>query len=110
MADFAITYKEDKGMVDKCAHGYKIVTGKLSFSSSYPTNGEPCDMSKVFPTDLHMVIIEPKAGYLFFYDYANKKVKAYWTPAGHTAVFAEITTATDLSTSCADVRFLAIGK
>jgi len=107
---FAVTYKEDKGMVDKCSHGYKMVTGKIQFSNSYPTNGEPFDMSKIFPVDLHMVIIEPKAGYLFFYDYTNKKVLAYWTPAGHTAVFAEITNTTNLETTCADVRFIAIGK
>ena len=107
---FAITYKEDKGMVDKCSHGYRLVTGSFLFSSSYPTNGEPCDMSKIFPKDLHMVTVEPKAGYLFVYDYTNKKVLAYWTPAGHTGVFAEITAATDLSTSCADVRFIAVGK
>lgn len=107
---FAVTYKEDKGMVDKCSHGYKIVTGKIQMSNSYPTNGEPFDMRKIFPVDLHLVLIEHKAGYIFEYDYTNKKLKAFWTPAGHTAVFAEITNTTDLSTTCADLRFIAIGK
>jgi len=73
-----ITYKEDKGMVDKCSHGYRMVTGSVAFDNSYPTNGEPMDMSKVFPNDLHLVLFEVKAGYIFEYDYTNKKVKAYY--------------------------------
>lgn len=107
---FTITLKEDQGLLDKCGHGYKLITGTLLFSASYPTGGEAMDLSKYFPNATHIVFIEPKAGYLFIYDYTNKKVLAYWTPAGHTAVFAEITNATDLSTTCADVRFFAIGR
>jgi hypothetical protein len=107
---FTVTIKEDRPLIDKCAHNYKLVTGTLLFSASYPTGGEAMDLSKIFPSDTHMVFIEPKAGYLFIYDYTNKKVLAYWTPAGHTAVFAEITATTNLSSSCADVRFFAIGK
>ena len=107
---FTVTYKEDKGMVDKCSHGYKIVTGTILFSTSYPTGGELMDMSKIFPKDLHLVIVEPKAGYIFLYDYTNKKVLAYWTGAGLSAVLAQITNGTNLSSSCADVRFIAIGK
>jgi hypothetical protein len=71
-----VTYKEDKSLLDKCGHGFNFVTGSVAFDSSYPTGGEAMDMSKVFPTSVHIVLFETKAGYIFEYDYTNKKVKA----------------------------------
>ena len=106
-----ITYKEDQEIYEKCGHNYKIITGSLAFDSSYPTNGEPMDLSKQIPTDIHMVIIEPSAGYILQYDYTNKKVKAYWNDynAGADAALIEVTNTTDLS-GLTDVRFMAVGK
>jgi len=108
-----ITYKEDEGIVEKCGHGYKMVTGTLAFDSSYPTGGEAMDMSKIFPTDLHLVLFEFNSGYSFQYDYSNKKVLAYWgdyaqtTPADKAHI--QVADTTDLS-GLTDVRFVAIGK
>jgi len=111
---FVITYKEDQGMLDKCGHGYKMVTGSLSFSASYTktgtwaTDGEPMDLRKVFPTDLHIVLFEYYKAYKFHYDYTNRRVHAYVGAAGADA---EVGNATDLfAAGLTDVRFIAIGK
>lgn len=82
-----ITYKEDLGMREKCGHGFKLVTGSIAFDSSYPTGGEAMDLSKIFPVDLHMVVIENKSGYYFEYDYTNKKVKVFNALPAHTHAF-----------------------
>ena len=107
---FAITYDGDKIPFDIPIHRYRIVTGKLQFSDSYPAGGEVLDLTLIFPRGISLVLIEPRAGYQFVYDYTNKKVIAYWTPSGHTGVFAEITATTDLHTTCATVGFVVFGK
>ena len=113
MADetFVITYKEDRGMIDKCGHDYKMVTGSLSFSASYTntgtyaTSGEDLDLRKIFPKDLHIVLFGGQVGYNFEYDYTYRKVHAY-VPAG-----TEATNEANLFTAgLIDVRFIAIGK
>lgn len=53
----------------------KFLTGKVDFDSSYPTGGEAMDISKFFK-NLLGVTFETKSGYVFEYDYTNKKVKA----------------------------------
>jgi hypothetical protein len=106
-----ITYKEDEEIVEKCGHGYKLITGSIAFDSSYPTGGEAMDLSKKIPTDLHMVWFEANGGYVFQYDYANKKVKAYYADYSESTdgVLIEVANAVDLS-GLTDVRFGAIGK
>ena len=71
----------------------KRVIADIAFDNSYPTNGEP-----LTPADLGMYAIDflnasPKLGYMFEYDYATKKLKAYMpfkthTPAGTNAAAA----------------------
>ena len=80
MGALTISYKEDRNIADKCGHGYKMITGSFAFTGTYATGGETLDLSKLLPTDVHLVMIAPSAGYSFEYDYTNKKVKAY-TPA-----------------------------
>ncbi len=106
----AITKKEGLGLLEKCGLGIGMLTGSLAFDSSYPTGGESVDLSNIF-SDIHLVLIEPKAGYVFEYDYTNKKVKAYWADydGAADAVLIEVTDTTDLS-ALTDVRFMAIGK
>jgi hypothetical protein len=108
---FTITYKEDKGMVDKCSHGFKLVTGSVAFDASYPTGGEPMDMSKVFPTELHLVLFEAAYGFVFKYEYANKKVVAYYYDynAANDGQAIQVPDTTDLS-ALTQVCFLAVGK
>jgi len=114
MADeFTVTYKEDKSIIDKCGHGYKIVTGSLLFSDSYPntavwaTSGELMDLSKIFPNDLHIVLVEYYEGYKFTYDYTNKRIHVFVGAAG---VDVEVANEVDLHAAIIDARFLAIGR
>jgi len=117
MADekFVITLKEDPVLGAKCAHGYKMLTGSLSFSASYPntgtysTSGEDLDLRKIFPKDLHLVLFEYQLGHKFEYDYTYRKVHVY---KGASGADAEIANATNLYTTpgLTDVRFIAIGK
>lgn len=62
----------------------------FDFDSSYPTGGEVLDLTDQFPNEVLAVLVEPKNGYLFEYDRANKKIKAM-TPlkaiAAHTHAF-----------------------
>lgn len=111
---FVITLKEDPVLGAKCAHGYKMLTGSLSFSASYTnsgtysTSGEDLDLRKIFPKDLHIIHFEYKLGYKFEYDYTYRKVHAYVGAAG---VDAEVANETNLFTAgLIDVRFTAIGK
>jgi hypothetical protein len=66
------------------------------------------DLSADIP-DLQGFVASPLAGYVFTYDFTNKKVLAYWTGAAYSAVLAQVTATTDLSTSCASVAYIAWG-
>jgi len=105
----SVTLKEGRSVLDKCGLGVKMISGSIAFDSSYPTGGESLDLTPYFATQVHLVLIEPQAGYVFAYDYTNKKVMAYWTGATTAAVLAEITNATNLSALSA-VHFIAFGK
>lgn len=111
--EFKVTYKEDKSLAAKCGHGFKMVTGSLLFSSSYPntatwaTSGEAMDLSKIFPKELHIVLVEYYEGYKFTYDYSAKRIHVFVGAAG---VDVEVTNGTNLSTAIIDARFIAIGK
>jgi len=104
-----VTLKEGRSVLDKCSLGLKMLAGSIAFDSSYPTGGESLDLSGYFPNAVHLVLIEPQAGYVFVYDYTNKKVMAYWTGATTGAVLAQITDTTNLSALSA-VHFIAFGK
>jgi len=94
----------DIQMKDVC-----MAMGQIDFDNSYPTGGESLDLSTDVPS-LWMVFFEPKAGYIFEYDYANKKVKAFYADcdfAGDKALI-EVANAADLS-ALTGVRYLAIG-
>ena len=111
--EFTVTYKEGKSMLAKCGHGYKMLTGSLLFSDSYPntavwaTSGEAMDLSKIFPKDLHIVLVEYYEGYKFTYDYTAKRIHVFVGAAG---VDAEVADEVNLSTAITDARFIAIGK
>ena len=61
----------------KFGNGFALLAD-LTFDISYPTGGEPLALPLNVVTD---VFFESKSGYLFEYDNASKKVKAY-TPVG----------------------------
>lgn len=99
------------GMFTPISYGgqLKILTGSVAFDSSYPTGGEAMDISAMF-NSLKIVLFESKAGYVFEYDYANKKVKAMMGNNDGTAdgPLVEVADKTDLSALTA-VKFLAVG-
>jgi len=75
----------------------------IAFDDSYPTGGE-----SLTPADLGMgvfdvVIIGSKGGYVFEYDYANRKVLAY------TGALAQVADTTDL-VAVTGVTVYAIGR
>jgi len=96
-------------IIAQCRSSLRIVTGTIAFSASYPTGGETFDLSNKVPK-LKVVLIENKSGYIFEYDYANKKVKVYYCDydAAGDGALIEVANATDLS-ALTGVRFMAIG-
>lgn len=66
-----------------------ICVGTYDFDSSYPTNGEAFDLGSWLERGTLAVSMAPSAGYVFSYDLANEKIKAYLTatvtPAGTVA-------------------------
>jgi len=111
MADPTITYYEDQGMLDKCSHGFKMITGKLVFGA-YETNGVAFDLSKKLPTLIHQVILDQQGGYTLVYDYSAKKILAYYGDysEGTDAVLIEVANGVNMASACGDVRFTVIGK
>ena len=87
----------------------KILTGSIAFDGEYPTGGEPMDISDMF-TSLKAVFFESKGGYVFEYDYGNKKVKAMVGNNDNATdgPLVEVANETDLSALTA-VKFLAVG-
>jgi len=111
MADPTVEYKEDETINEKCGHAFKMITGILTFTtySNTTTSGVGLDLSQQIPTDVHMVIIEPKGGFVPVYDYENKRIKVYEAGADGGAL-DECTDSTDLSSAMVDTRFIAFGK
>jgi len=87
MGALTVTYKEDKSIIEKCGHGYQMITGSVAFTGTYSAGGEALDLRKLLPVDVHMVMIAPNGGYSFEYDYTNRKVKAFTPTVQHTHVF-----------------------
>jgi len=105
----ALTKSYDLPRAERISRNVGIVTGKISFDSSYPTGGESLDLTDRLQTVL-AVFIENKSGYIFEYDYTNKKVKAYYGNYDQTSdgALTEVANTTDLS-SITNVRFVAYG-
>ena len=112
MATPTITYLEDESIIEKCGHGFKMITGVLTFGAYETGGGVALDLSQRLPTKVHMVIIEPKGGYVPVYDYTTKCIVVYVASttevAGHA--LTELAATTNLATPMADTRFTAIGK
>lgn len=92
-----------KNRTDTVGRYTKYTTGTVTFDNSYATGGEA-----LLPTDvglsskIEFVSFSPASGYVFEYDYANQKVKAYNPTKGGTipaggAPGVEVASTTDLS-------------
>jgi len=89
----ALTKTYDLPRAERISRNVGIVTGKISFDSSYPTGGESLDLTDRLRTVL-AVFIENKSGYIFEYDYTNKKVKAYYPTKSQSSNLAGTVTVT----------------
>jgi len=100
----------DNNLLEKCGHGYKLITGYLSFAT-YITDGVPMDMSLDFPNRLHFLIVEPKGGYIFNYDYTNRTLLAYYADysTGTDSVLIQVADDLDISKAVSNCHFMAIG-
>ncbi|BDG59916.1 hypothetical protein [Caldinitratiruptor microaerophilus] len=86
------------------------IAGLLTLDNSYPTGGYPLDFGDDL-TEVHVVLFEQRAGYLFEYDRAAKKVKVlrFDYPAAAAGPAVEVAAGTDLS-AVANVGFIAYGR
>lgn len=73
----------------KFGNGFGVVAD-VTFDDSYPTNGEAIAAAKFGLQSLDFVLPSPASGYIFEFDHANSKLKAF-TPvkaqSAHTHVF-----------------------
>ena len=106
----ALTYKTKERVIEKCAKDFKILIGALTLTGTYVTNGEAMDISDYFPSELQLVLVESKGGFVFEYDYTAKKVKAYYYDYDAVADGAAIEVANTADITAANgAKFIAIG-
>lgn len=80
----------------------------VTLDASYPAGGYAITATQFGFKGIWMVNPNPVvAGYAFQWDVTNGKLKAYWTGAAVSAVLAEVTATTNLSTVV--VRVEAVG-
>lgn len=111
----ALTKSQTKEFIVGAHDGKQLVIeiGTVAFDNSYPTNGE----AVTFGTNMREplgAVLAPTAGYVFEYDAANKKIKAFRQkdPAaagGADIALPEVGNTTDLSALTA-VPFFAWGN
>jgi hypothetical protein len=70
---------------------------KITFDASYPTGGEPLDLT-AYVSNIETVGVEVSGGYVFQYDRTNKKVLAYEAGAD-SAALDEVANAANLSST-----------
>jgi hypothetical protein len=74
----------------------RFLTGVIDFDASYPTGGEALDFGTMLNgASLKGVVLESKSGYVFEYDYTNKKIKAMQRHVVYTAAVDPASIATD---------------
>ena len=120
----ALTFTEKKRA--KLGNAYAI-SADITFDSSYPTGGESLAASAFGLNNIDIMLCETASGYMFQYDYANAKLKAFYPRAALTgslvvaesaatltgdtdvaaAAGAEVTSTADLHTIT--TRVMAIG-
>ena len=100
----------DNTILKRVGHDHAMVTGKITFDSSYPTGGEALDLSKHMPNEIEFISFESDDGYIFQYDRTNKKILAYYFDynAGADGAAIEVANTTDLSAVV--IRFFAVGR
>ena len=77
----ALTFTEKKRA--KLGNAYAI-SADITFDSSYPTGGEALAASAFGLNNIDIMLCETASGYMFQYDYANAKLKAFYPRAALT--------------------------
>ena len=54
-----------------------IVTAEVTFDDSYPTGGEPISAASLGLKSIDFLSANPNGGYVFEFDHANSKLKAF---------------------------------
>lgn len=109
-----LTHPEIPAILDTPLGGSADVVirqGTLAFDASYPTNGEVFAKAALGVDTVLFAWIGPSAGYQFAYDYANDKVKAFYSDNNNAGdgVHIEVPNATNLAALTA-VPFFALCK
>jgi len=73
---------------------------EVTFDASYVTNGEPFTLAEVGLADVDVAVVSPAAGFVFEYDIANDKIKAFYGnyDGGADGPLVEVANAVNLST------------
>ena len=81
--------------------GVKYISGTITMSNSYATDGDTLDLS-TYLSEIDHVNLQGRSGYQWGWDKANKKVKSFWNDfdAGSDAALIEVTAATDRLHRC----------
>jgi hypothetical protein len=107
----ALTVGTPVYLIRPFVHGKKIGWVDITFDSSYPTGGEAIaatDIDGLTASIDVLLFFSDSGGYVFDYDDANDKIKAYWVDTTTDgAPMAQVANATDLSGVTA--KFLFIG-
>ncbi|TVL98679.1 MAG: hypothetical protein CV087_20840 [Candidatus Brocadia sp. WS118] len=85
----------------------RVVVAVFTFDASYATSGEACDPGL---GTINIALSDPSvSGYVFQYDYTNKKLKAFYADydAGADGPLIEVANGTNLSS--VSVRLVFIG-
>ena len=90
----AVTFTEKKRA--KLGNAY-AVSADITFDSSYPTGGEALAASAFGLNNIDIMLCETASGYMFQYDYANAKLKAFYPRAALTGSLVVADTAATLT-------------
>jgi len=110
----SVSINSDKSILQKCAHGWKIITGQFTTPTGNWDAGsagyESLDLSKYFIDGApDIVLIENAGGYVFEYDYTNKGVVAKYADYDKSSDGELISVPGNSVDIDLTVKFIAIG-
>jgi hypothetical protein len=94
-----LTVAQKDQIVSQFDSSKRLILATAAFDNSYPTGGETVIKSQIGLKTIDSILAFPSNGYVFQYDSAANKLKAYWADNAALAASAlvEVTNTTDLS-------------
>lgn len=90
--------------------GRRMHVYTIAFDDAYPTGGEAVTADNVGLTRIDNAIIAPAGGFVFQWDQANSKIKAYWVDTSTDgAAMAEVVDTTDINASLTAILGIFFG-